>query len=120
MKEKEEDDNGGSEMKSVSPLNAIVVRTGVRGWLDGSHDATNWLKYIRSTSIPHEVNMRHVLVGGQVVYETVRYIGEGEELLMGPREPLQLQDMLGENTTDDRTDRETGHQKCEYVYAHIG
>lgn len=42
------------------------------------------------------------------MYETVRYIGEGEELLMGPREPLQLQDMLGENTTDDRTDRETG------------
>lgn len=27
---------------------------------------------------------------------------------MGPREPLQLQDMHGENTTEDRSDRETG------------
>lgn len=43
-----------------------------------------------------------------MVYETLRDISIGEELLMGLREPLQLQDMLGENTTEDRTDRETG------------
>lgn len=46
------------------------VRTagsGVRGWLDASHETNNWLKYIRSTSSPHAVNMRHVLIGGQVI-----------------------------------------------------
>lgn len=43
-----------------------------------------------------------------MVYEAVRDIATGEELLLGLREPLQLQDMLGENTTEDRSDRETG------------
>lgn len=40
--------------------------TGVRGWLDASHETNNWLKYVRSTGNPHAVNMRHVLIGGQV------------------------------------------------------
>lgn len=46
------------------------VRTagsGVRGWLDASHETNNWLKYVRSTGSPHAVNMRHVLIGGQVM-----------------------------------------------------
>lgn len=50
----------------------------------------------------------------QMVYEAVRDIATGEELLLGLREPLQLQDMLGENTTEDRSDRETG----EYLQPH--
>ncbi|CAL1674608.1 unnamed protein product [Lasius platythorax] len=87
-----------------------IAGSGVRGWLDASHETSNWLKYIRSTASPHAVNMRHVLIGGQMVYETVRDIITGEELLLGLREPLQLQDMLGENTTEDRSDRETASQ----------
>lgn len=47
----------------------------------------------------------------QMVYEAVRDIAAGEELLLGVREPLQLQDMLGENTTEDRSDRETGEYR---------
>lgn len=43
-----------------------VAGSGVRGWLDASHETNNWLKYIRSTTGPHAVNMRHVLIGGQV------------------------------------------------------
>ncbi|XP_060811782.1 histone-lysine N-methyltransferase MECOM-like isoform X1 [Bombus pascuorum] len=96
-----------------NPRYAWEVRTagsGVRGWLDASHETNNWLKYVRSTSSPHTVNMRHVLIGGQMVYEAVRDIAAGEELLLGVREPLQLQDMLGENTTEDRSDRETASQ----------
>ncbi|XP_071878972.1 transcription factor hamlet isoform X6 [Bombus fervidus] len=46
----------------------------------------------------------------EMVYEAVRDITAGEELLLGVREPLQLQDMLGENTTEDRSDRETASQ----------
>ncbi|XP_034188171.1 transcription factor hamlet isoform X2 [Osmia lignaria lignaria] len=96
-----------------NPRYAWEVRTagsGVRGWLDASHETNNWLKYIRSANSPHAVNMRHVLIGGQMVYEAVRDIAAGEELLLGVREPLQLQDMLGENTTEDRSDRETASQ----------
>lgn len=96
-----------------NPRYAWEVRTsgsGVRGWLDASHETNNWLKYVRSTSSPHAINMRHVLIGGQMVYEAVRDIAAGEELLLGVREPLQLQDMLGENTTEDRSDRETASQ----------
>ncbi|XP_018396704.1 PREDICTED: PR domain zinc finger protein 16-like [Cyphomyrmex costatus] len=87
-----------------------IAGSGVRGWLDASHETNNWLKYIRSTASSHAVNMRHVLIGGQMVYEAVRDIAVGEELLLGLREPLQLQDMLGENTTEDRSDRETASQ----------
>ncbi|XP_025154512.1 PR domain zinc finger protein 16 isoform X3 [Harpegnathos saltator] len=96
-----------------NPRYAWEVRisgSGVRGWLDASHETNNWLKYIHSTTSPHAVNMRHVLIGGQMVYEAVRDIATGEELLLGLREPLQLQDMLGENTTEDRSDRETASQ----------
>ncbi|KYQ57429.1 Transcription factor hamlet [Trachymyrmex zeteki] len=139
-----------------------IAGSGVRGWLDASHETNNWLKYIRSTASSHAVNMRHVLIGGQsphgvvsltsytpsatfsisalqnrhrndaswgpgfptlpnsiklyadyvprMVYEAIRDIALGEELLLGLREPLQLQDMLGENTTEDRSDRETASQ----------
>ncbi|GAB1867524.1 MDS1 and EVI1 complex locus protein-like isoform X3 [Camponotus japonicus] len=87
-----------------------IAGSGVRGWLDASHETNNWLKYIRSTASPHAVNMRYVLNGGQMVYEAIRDIITGEELLLGLREPLQLQDMLGENTTEDRSDRETASQ----------
>ncbi|XP_011302457.1 PR domain zinc finger protein 16-like isoform X2 [Fopius arisanus] len=96
-----------------NPRYAWEVRhsgSGVRGWLDASREASNWLKYIRSISNPQAVNMRHVLIGGEIVYEAVRDISTGEELLMGPREPLQLQDMHGDNTNEDRSDRETGSQ----------
>lgn len=45
----------------------------------------------------------------QMWYETNRDIASGEELILGPREPLQLQDVLGDSvTSDDRSDRETG------------
>ncbi|XP_015607985.1 MDS1 and EVI1 complex locus protein isoform X2 [Cephus cinctus] len=88
----------------------VCAGNGVRGWLDASHEATNWLKYVRSTASPHAVNMRHVLIGGQMVYEAIRDIASSEELLLGLREPLQLKDMLGENTTEDRSDRETASQ----------
>lgn len=43
-----------------------------------------------------------------MVYEAVRDIRTSEELLMGLREPLQLQDMLEDNPSADRSDRETG------------
>lgn len=46
-----------------------------------------------------------------MVYEAVRDIAAGEELFLGVREPLQLQDMFGENTTEDRSDRETGEYR---------
>jgi hypothetical protein len=50
----------------------------------------------------------------QIFYETTAELGSGEELLLGPREPLQL-DMFGESTTtsEDRSDRETG--ECDFV-----
>lgn len=36
-------------------------------------------------------------------------ISKGEELVMGPREPLNLQDMFGDsNSADEKSDRETG------------
>lgn len=52
-----------------------------------------------------------------MVYEAVRDVAIGEELLLGLREPLQLQDMLGENTTEDRSDRETGEYPVTREFA---
>lgn len=45
----------------------------------------------------------------QMWYETNKDVNIGEELVLGPREPLQLQDILGDSAaSDDRSDRETG------------
>jgi hypothetical protein len=54
-----------------------------------------------------------VVTSQQVFYETTAELGAGEELLLGPREPVQL-DMFGESTTasEDRSDRETGEFDC--------
>lgn len=49
-----------------------IAGSGVTGWLDASHEASNWLKYVRSTSSPHAVNMRHVLIGGQVIFFSIK------------------------------------------------
>lgn len=48
-----------------------IAGSRVRGWLDASHEAGNWLKYVRSTTNPHAVNMRHVLINGQVMTELI-------------------------------------------------
>jgi hypothetical protein len=54
-----------------------------------------------------------VVTSQQIFYETTAELGAGEELLLGPREPVQL-DMFGESTTasEDRSDRETGESDC--------
>ncbi|GJQ66795.1 hypothetical protein Trydic_g9297, partial [Trypoxylus dichotomus] len=53
-------------------------------------------------------NVRHFLQGGQLWYEIVLDIPAGTELLLEPKEPLNLQDMFGDSTSaDERSDRET-------------
>lgn len=44
----------------------VVAGSGVRGWLDASIENNNWLKFIRSSNQPAEINMQHFLHGGQV------------------------------------------------------
>ncbi|KAI4488336.1 hypothetical protein M0804_005184 [Polistes exclamans] len=96
-------------MPATSQVGQVrIVGSGSKGWLDASHESRNWLKYIRSTASPHLVNLKHILIGGEIIYETIRDIAIGEELFLGLREPLQLQDILGENIPEDRSDRETG------------
>ncbi|KAK9729834.1 Zinc finger, C2H2 type [Popillia japonica] len=89
----------------------VVAGSSVRGWLDGSLDTHNWLKLIRSTHNKGSCNVRHFLQGGQLWYETVLDIPAGSELLLEPKEPLNLQDMFGDSTSaDERSDRETASQ----------
>ncbi|XP_022916421.2 transcription factor hamlet-like isoform X1 [Onthophagus taurus] len=89
----------------------IVAGTRVRGWLDGSSDSQNWLKLIRSSTGKSSCNVRHCLQGGQLWYEVTTNITPGEELILEPKEPLNLQDMFGDSTSaDERSDRETASQ----------
>lgn len=89
----------------------VVAGSGVRGWLDGSLEHQNWLKLIKSVPNKNAANMRHFLISGQLWYETYIDIPSGGELMLGPREPLNLQDMFADSTTsDDRSDRETASQ----------
>lgn len=45
----------------------------------------------------------------QLWYETCTNISAGTELVLGPREALNLQDMFGDTTSaDEKSDRETG------------
>ncbi|EEB17977.1 hypothetical protein Phum_PHUM496050 [Pediculus humanus corporis] len=45
-----------------------------------------------------------------IYYETIQDIQETDELLLGPREPLQL-DVFGEGTNSDEKEIETGKRK---------
>lgn len=48
----------------------------------------------------------------QLWYETCVDIPHGTELVLGPREPLNLQDMFGDSTSaDEKSDRETGNSR---------
>ncbi|XP_064213427.1 transcription factor hamlet isoform X3 [Tribolium castaneum] len=88
----------------------VVAGSGVRGWLDGSGESQNWLKLIRSCD-KSSANMRYYLQGGQLWYETCVDIPNGAELIMGPREPLNLQDMFSDSVSaDEKSDRETASQ----------
>lgn len=45
----------------------------------------------------------------QLWYEAFADVPAGTELILEPREPLNLQDMFGDSTSaDERSDRETG------------
>ncbi|XP_064073558.1 histone-lysine N-methyltransferase MECOM-like isoform X2 [Vanessa tameamea] len=69
-------------------------KNGVRGWLDGTTEKTNWLKFVRSTTYSHDINVQHFLLAGQIWYKVTRDIASGQELLLGPRTSLQLQDVV--------------------------
>ncbi|XP_063626052.1 histone-lysine N-methyltransferase PRDM16-like isoform X2 [Cydia splendana] len=71
----------------------VLGKNGIRGWLDGSSEKSNWLKLVRSTNYPQDVNVQHLLLAGQVWYKVTRDIVSGQELLLGPRTPLPLQDV---------------------------
>ncbi|XP_073962070.1 transcription factor hamlet-like isoform X3 [Choristoneura fumiferana] len=71
----------------------VLGKNGVRGWLDGTTEKSNWLKLVRSTT-SQDVNVQHLLQAGQVWYKVTRDILNGQELLLGPRTPLPLQDVF--------------------------
>ena len=48
-------------------LQVLVPSAGIRGFLDAS-DFPTWLKFVRRSS---RSNLRHVLLGGQIFYQTV-------------------------------------------------
>ncbi|XP_044759685.1 transcription factor hamlet-like isoform X1 [Coccinella septempunctata] len=89
----------------------VVAGSGVRGWLDGSVEHQNWLKMITCSLDRTNFNVRYYLQSGQLWYETCMEIPTGTELVLGPREPLNLQDMFGDSTSaDEKSDRETASQ----------
>lgn len=66
----------------------LVPAAGIRGFLDASEFGT-WLKHFQSSNNQSQ-NLKHFLLGGQIYYETTRNIEAGEELLLGPKEPIKL------------------------------
>ena len=53
---------------TLTLLQVLVPSAGIRGFLDAS-DFPTWLKFVRRSS---RSNLRHVLLGGQIFYQTVR------------------------------------------------
>jgi ecotropic virus integration site 1 protein len=72
----------------------LVPSAGIRGFLDASEYGT-WLKFFREAKeespLAGKKNVRHFLLAGQIYYETTRDISAGEELLLGPKEPIHLE-----------------------------
>jgi hypothetical protein len=68
----------------------LVPSAGIRGFLDAS-EFGSWLKFVRrGARSADRQTVRHVLLAGQIFYETCRDLRENEELCLGPREPIQL------------------------------
>ena len=68
-------------------LQVLVPSAGIRGFLDASEFGT-WLKFVRTNKEKH--NMKHVLLGGQIFYETVMEVGAHQELCLEEKPPIQL------------------------------
>ncbi|XP_045488833.1 histone-lysine N-methyltransferase PRDM16 isoform X2 [Pieris rapae] len=109
----------------------VLGKNGVRGWLDGTADKSNWLKFVRSSNYSHDVNVQHLLLAGQIWYKVTRDIPSGQELLLGPRTPLPLQDVLsaggregssvnsssGSQALTEDEEREDTEPRCSYCDA---
>ena len=65
----------------------LVPSAGMRGFLDASEFGT-WLKFIRRDK--SKQNLKHILLAGQIFYESLRTIQPDEELCLGGRDPIQL------------------------------
>ncbi|XP_072944543.1 transcription factor hamlet-like isoform X2 [Epargyreus clarus] len=120
--------NGKWEKYPLDKKYAFEVFGKNGGWLDGTTDNTNWLKFIRSSNYPHDVNVQHMLLGGQLWYKVIRDVPSGQELLLGPRTILPLQDdhaatgrggssvSSGQQQTEDE-EREDTDPRCSFCDA---
>lgn len=59
----------------------------MRGFLDASEFGT-WLKFIRRDKAKQ--NLKHILLAGQIFYESLRNLQPDEELCLGARDAIQL------------------------------
>ncbi|KAL4084650.1 hypothetical protein QTP88_027577 [Uroleucon formosanum] len=85
---------------------------GYSGYLDGTIEICNWLKFVRSTNDCSRQNVRAFLLAGQIFYELTQTVRASEELLLGKREPLNLDAAFGELMTtsaEDRSERDSVH-----------
>ncbi|XP_065174278.1 histone-lysine N-methyltransferase MECOM isoform X2 [Atheta coriaria] len=81
------------------------------GWLDGSIEPKNWMKFIKPAPSKTSANTTHLIQGGQLWYATIREIQQGCEFVLEPKGPLNLQELYGDSVSaDDRSDRETASQ----------
>ncbi|XP_064091019.1 histone-lysine N-methyltransferase PRDM16-like isoform X1 [Macrobrachium nipponense] len=67
----------------------ISERSSTRGWLDAG-EIGNWLRLVRVAGSPTYGNLRHLLLAGQIFYETLRDIGPSEELLLVRKSVIDL------------------------------
>jgi hypothetical protein len=69
----------------------ILPSTGLRAFVDAT-DCATWMKFVRCADRDDErgINLRAMLIAGQIFYEVLRPICHGEELLLGPKRPLPL------------------------------
>ncbi|XP_053610880.1 histone-lysine N-methyltransferase PRDM16-like isoform X3 [Plodia interpunctella] len=104
----------------------VVGKNGIRGWLDGTTEKGNWLKLIRYTNYTHDANLQHTLHAGEVWYKVIRDISSGQELLLGPRTPLPLQDVMPSSehqsssnkfSQAEEEDREDTEPRCSFCDA---
>jgi len=58
------------------------------------------LKHFQCTHRSDKQNIKHFLLAGQIYYESSRKIEVGEELLLGPKEPIKLD---GSNSASSTT-----------------
>ena len=75
-------------------LQVTSAKSNINGWMDATTFG-NWLRYVQVSTTPAMGNVRHIISGGQIFYESIKDIESEEELLLIRKPVIDLDTRKG-------------------------